>query len=140
MSIAVTWAAVLIALIPNQEYASAYGNYIIRLVTILALGAGVVGVVVYLCWPSESAHQAENEGKRMMQRMDRVYDEMKADRLRDLGEAQAEREAKQVTGFVISTTQQLEGIRMREIRVRLPSGELVSREARFYTVSVGGSS
>jgi hypothetical protein len=60
LSIAVTWAAVLIALIPNQEYASAYGNYIIRLATILALGAGVVVVLVYLCWPT-SITEAERQ-------------------------------------------------------------------------------
>jgi hypothetical protein len=39
--------------------------------------------------------------------------------------------------FVISTTQEPENVRMREIHVQLPSGEIVRREANFYIVSIG---
>lgn len=55
--IVVTWLGALFILIPNQEYASAYGNYIIRLATILALGASIVIVLVYLCWPTSTTEE-----------------------------------------------------------------------------------
>lgn len=39
--------------------------------------------------------------------------------------------------FVISIAELLENSTMREIRVRLPSGEMASRQARFFTIGVG---
>jgi hypothetical protein len=39
--------------------------------------------------------------------------------------------------FVVSTAQEPENLKMREIRIQLASGEILTREANFYTVSIG---
>jgi len=51
LSIGGTWTAILISLIPSQEYASAYGQQVLVLSSCVAIIVGAVVAIVYLRWP-----------------------------------------------------------------------------------------
>ena len=42
---------VLIALVPGQEYASPYGQYVLVLSSLVGITAGLIGLLVYVLWP-----------------------------------------------------------------------------------------
>jgi hypothetical protein len=46
-----TWTAVLISLIPSQEYASAYGQQVLVFSSFGAIIVGAVGILVHALWP-----------------------------------------------------------------------------------------
>jgi hypothetical protein len=51
LAVCTTWAFVFITLIPSQEYASAYGVFILTWSTIVAVIILGIGAIVYLSWP-----------------------------------------------------------------------------------------
>jgi hypothetical protein len=97
LMILVTLAAVFIALIPNEGFASVYGIQVITCALILsALGCICLGIC-YRWWPP----------------------------------------TKPQFEYVVNFDQEPEDGKMREIDVRLPSGEIMKRRANFFIVRVG---
>jgi hypothetical protein len=61
LSVATLVAFVFIALIPGQEYASPYGQYVLTLSIVVGIIAAVIGILVYLVWPIKTPAQPELE-------------------------------------------------------------------------------
>jgi hypothetical protein len=51
LSVGILVVLVLIALIPGQEYASPYGQYVLVLSTLGGIIAALIGLLVYVLWP-----------------------------------------------------------------------------------------
>jgi hypothetical protein len=56
LAVAGSWIALLIGLVINQQYASVFGIYALEMGAIVAIVAGLLGVLVYTRWPNITAY------------------------------------------------------------------------------------
>lgn len=83
LSVCLTWAAVFIALIPGQEYASSYGQQVLMFSSFGAVIIGAVGGIVYALWPktrgvpTSDIFKANLNRFREQPRRDELHDQLK---------------------------------------------------------------
>jgi len=67
LSIGGTWTAVLISLIPSQEYASAYGQQVLMFSSCGAIIFGAVGILVYALGPMPSKQLSPSQEVKLLE-------------------------------------------------------------------------